>query len=113
MHHELPDIVVPYKRYDSGTAEAVLGSSGKKEEGDYPCEASTATRMKTWFFLLHEYFENSLRAVQALWDVSTDIRDGIGRMLPLYPLARLPAGWLGHLVRMIVNSGRWPQTRSA
>ncbi|MCD7866789.1 MAG: DUF6431 domain-containing protein [Clostridiales bacterium] len=57
IHHELPDILVPYKRYDAETIENVvisfsdINKSIEKTSSDYPCEVSTAMRLRAWFFL--------------------------------------------------------------
>ena len=46
IHHELPDIVVPYKRHSAKSHEIVIN----KEEADIPInmEESTANRIKEW-----------------------------------------------------------------
>lgn len=108
IHHELPDIVIPYKRYDAQTIENIL--SGKEEHlDDYPCELSTAKRLKLWFYLLRNYFESTLHALRFLFTGEGTIR----LLLPLLPLSGHFTGWLKALVRYTVNSGRWVQTRSA
>ena len=58
LHHELPDIVVPYKRYDADTIEEVL--SEKETNPSFPCETSTAVRLRVWFLLLRSYFEGTI-----------------------------------------------------
>lgn len=111
IHHELPDCVVPYKRYDAGTIESVLRDSGTKLP-DYPCESSTAKRLKCWFFLLHDYLEGVLRSLMEQYRY-TEISTLAVSLLPLYPVRRQPDGFLKHLVLLITNAGRWVQTRSA
>lgn len=105
IHHELPDMVVPYKRYDSETITAILASTNTTI-ADYPCEQSTAIRIKLWFFLLHDYFENTLHSLKDLYNIITI-------EAPLSPMDQQPDGWLATLVRNVVNSGRWLQTRFA
>lgn len=106
VHHELPDVIVPYKRYEAEAIEAIL-LGDKNELPDYPCEASTAIRIKIWFFLLKDYFEGSIRAISQLYHSISFLQ------LPLLPLEKQSAGWLKSLVRILVNAGRWPQTRFA
>lgn len=107
ISHELPDLIVPYKRYESDTISDVLEESQGLENICCPAECSTMQRWKLWFFLLQSYFEASIRAITELMDIPLFIR------LPLYPLSRQADGWLKALVRNLVNSGRWRHTRSA
>lgn len=109
IHHELPDTVVPYKRHCAETIEEILSDT---EEKIYPCESSTAVRLRNWFSLLREHFEKALVAVQYRYKQDGRLSQELSTLLPLVP-AFLPAGWLGRLVRTLVNAGFYPQTRSA
>lgn len=112
IHHELPDIAVPYKRYGTEAIENIL--SDKPEHSDAcPCELSTARRIKLWFFLLREYYESTLKSLKAYWEEDQEITTMISRILPLSVYHRHTAGWLKVLVRLLVNSNRWLHTRSA
>lgn len=106
ISHELPDLVVPFKRYEAETIADALSSTPSADTSCCPCEDSTIRRWKLWFFLLRDYLEGSVRALMELWNCQTFIR------LPLYPLSSQAAGWLNTLVRNLVNSGRWRQTCS-
>lgn len=110
VHHELPDAVVPYKRYDAETIEEVL--SPKDNSPSFPCETSTASRLRIWFLLLRGYFEGTLRALGFLYRRDQDLHEKLSGLIPLDP-GTMENGWLKCLVRVIVNSGRWKQTRSA
>ena len=110
LHHELPDIVVPYKRYDADTIEEVL--SEKETNPSFPCETSTAVRLRVWFLLLRSYFEGTIRALSFLYRQDMALQEELATLACLEP-ADLENGWLKRLVRVIVNSGRWQQTRSA
>lgn len=107
ISHELPDLVVPYKRHESDTIAAVLTDTSSIEEDCCPVEESTMHRWKLWFFLLHTYLEGAVRALMVMWRCESFV------ILPLYPLRRQADGWLKILVRNLVNSGRWLHTRSA
>ncbi len=107
ISHELPDMAVPYKRYESDVISESLDESADPEDSCCPAELSAIQRWKLWFFLLSEYFEGAVRALMELMDIKAFIR------LPLYPLSQQADGWLKILVRNLVNSGRWRQTRSA
>ena len=104
IHHELPDCVIPYKRYESKVFEEIIEE--KDVPPSYPCEESTAKRIKLWFYLLREYFESSLTALRTLYSID------IPMSFELPPKEKQPDGWLRRLVRILVNSGRYMQTRS-
>ena len=59
-----------------------------------------------------EHFEKALVAVQYRYKQDGRLSQELSTLLPLVP-AFLPAGWLGRLVRTLVNAGFYPQTRSA
>lgn len=107
INHELPDLVVPYKRYESDTIAAALTGAETAIQDCCPCESGTILRWKLWFFLLRDYLEGSVRALMELWHCGSFIQ------LPLYPVSHQADGWLKVLVRNLINSGRWRQTRSA
>ena len=109
IHHELPDMVVPYKHHSAEVIEEILA---EKEEETYPCETSTALRLRCWFSLLREYFERALRAIRYIHRQDEVICQELSALIPLTP-ASLAAGWLKSIVRILVNSGFWLQTRFA
>ena len=109
IHHELPDCIVPYKRHCVETVEEILSGTDSQT---YACETSTAIRLRAWFSLLREYFENALEALKHLYKQDERIQQELSSLIPLCP-ASLAAGWLKMLVRFIVNSGFWLQTRLA
>lgn len=112
VHHELPDILVPYKRYSSESIEAVVtGEKGLSVVAD----ESTINRWKRWFRALADHFLGSLISITA--------RYGKGAAeerseLPGSPLQRIwhyvgdGPGWLARVVRPVVNTNLWVQTRS-
>ena len=112
IHHELPDFVLPYKHYSAEVIENIL----KEPEGTSgfisPCEDSTVRRTTQWFSLLLSYFEAAVRSLMEMNRHNCALVNELAGLLPLEP-KRLPAGWLTHLVRALVNSGRWLQTRLA
>ncbi|QHQ60192.1 hypothetical protein Ana3638_04865 [Anaerocolumna sedimenticola] len=112
IHHELPDIIVPYKRYSSETVELIISPS-KEQKDDYPCELSTAKRLKIWFFLLRNYFKNTLLSLTFLYDYEEALSKEIQCLLFRLNNSSGFNGWLKKLVRYLVNSGRWLHTRSA
>lgn len=111
IHHELPDIIVPYKRYTADAIEKILTGNTLLE--DHDCEESTLIRLKSWFFLLKNHFQKTLESLKTLYSYDPQICQTIGKITPLQNHARFSDGWLKVLVRILVNSNRWVQTRSA
>lgn len=111
IHHELPDMVMPYKRYSTQAVEEIL-SGTTSVPIPVACENSTMRRIRIWFFLLRSYFESCLQSLKQLFQTDAEFLIEIDKMVPL-EVETLPAGWLRCLVRTLVNSGRWRQTRSA
>lgn len=113
IHHELPDILVPFKRYDSESIEAVVtGNSNLHVAAD----ESTLYRWQSWFRQLAPYFAGCLTSI-ALRFFAKDVED-----LPIHPRSVLQriwqftdsmAGWLSRTVRSVTNANLWIQTRSA
>lgn len=113
IHHELPDFIVPRKRYSSGAIEAALKDSKTNRQDDtFPGEDSTMARLRIWFSLLRNYMEAILQSIKSLHPDDKDVAEEVDNLLPLDPL-HAPPGWLAKTVRILVNSNRWVQTRSA
>jgi hypothetical protein len=85
IHHELPDILVPYKRHCSATIEAVIGGGDQ-----VAVETRTNQRIAEWWRKVGTYF---LRVMKSLF-VKYEI-----------PPVEKPA--FGEVVRAAVNSGNW------
>ncbi|MFD0959017.1 DUF6431 domain-containing protein [Paenibacillus chungangensis] len=106
IHHELPDLLVPYKRYDAESIEAVLSASNRT---DVAADESTLLRWKCWFLAWVVYAAGCLQAIA--------IRRGLSVVSPstepqsaLHLFGRLvgdAAGWLSRAVRPLANSNLW------
>jgi len=92
IHHELPDILVPFKRHSIETVEKIAVGS----LNSLPCEESTVRRIKIWWKKFRLYFENIL--------ISLKEKYGILFVSPLNPK---------EIVRIAVNTNYWVHTRSA
>ena len=113
VHHELPDILVPYKRYGSESIEAAISEdTGLTVSAD----DSTIRLWRKWFKKISEYLLGCL--------VSIDTRYGKGSVkdisvLPKSALQRIQhhvgnaPGWLARVVRPVTNHNLWLQTRLA
>lgn len=113
VHHELPDRVVPYKRYGSRSIEAVVS-----EDATLFVEAdeSTIIRWKRWFLDLVNYFAGALSSIAIRYDLESAEGESD---LPQSPLQRIwqhvgdAPCWLARVVRPVVNANYWVHTRSA
>ncbi|MCL6559905.1 MAG: DUF6431 domain-containing protein [Firmicutes bacterium] len=113
LHHELPDILVPYKRYGSESVEAVVNG---KADLTVTADESTIGRWRNWFLELINYFLGCLESIA--------IRHGRESVesAPPFPKSTLQRiwhhvgdapGWLARVVRPVANSNLWVHTRSA
>jgi len=92
IHHELPDICVPYKRHCLETIEKVIAGNNE----DVCCEESTLRRIRLWWSACRVYLENIIASLQRKY----------GALLPACPTP-------GELVRAAVNTSNFVHTRSA
>lgn len=114
IHHELPDCLVPYKRYESACLEQVL-----KEElavSDVAADDSTLHRWKAWFHDHKSYWLGCLTSiaarfhqdpVKAMSTPSQTAHHRLGQIIGDAP------GWLARIVRPIANMNLWLHTRFA
>ena len=106
IHHELPDLLVPYKRYD---AESLEGALSEPEHKDIAADESTLIRWKTWFLAFAVYTAGALNSLSLSFGLpvtSSSTRpysalQSLGRFVGDAP------GWLSRVVRPIANSNRW------
>lgn len=114
IHHELPDFLVPYKRYESECIEKVLSNP----HHDIPSDNSTLFRWKEWFDSFIEYWIGCLISIM-LRTKQENIplkRSSLGSETALQKIGRLVGDaprWLDRIVRPIVNLNLWIHTRSA
>lgn len=114
IHHELPDCLVPYKRYASTSIEQVL--SEVQSHSDLAADEVTLYRLKKWFHGILPYLLGGLRSIAIHLDqdpvkepsvLSQSVHQRIGHYVGNEP------GWLKRIVRPIVNANLWIHTRSA
>jgi len=113
IHHEIPDCLIPYKRYSAKVIEKVISRGPGGGVAGYPCEESTEKRLKSWFWDRLDIFHNALESIKAVHNNNPDIDHVINSLLPLRRFSYFPDGWLKVLVRLLVNGARWQQTRFA
>jgi len=112
IHHELPDLLVPYKRYDSESIEGVLNEPPRRDIG---VDESTLSRWKLWFAAWVVYAQGCLQLISIRYNLPVENSSDC----PQSALQRLGQfvgtadGWLRRTVRPIANSYLWLHTRSA
>ncbi|KGT37745.1 hypothetical protein P421_13520 [Heyndrickxia coagulans P38] len=115
IHHELPEFLVPYKRYKAKCIEMVLTNPSNH---DVPADESTLYRWLDWFYFYVEYWIHCLVSIKHQTKQDGDDL----KVLPetsgtaLQRLGRLvgnASGWLARVVRPVVNFYLWVHTRSA
>jgi len=92
IHHELPDMVIPYKRHCAETVEKVV--SGDVE--DVCCDFRIEARIRAWWAAFRVYFEN----------IRASLRMKYGAAFPPDPTPR-------EIVRAVANANLWVHTRTA
>jgi hypothetical protein len=108
IHHELPDMLVPYKRYSSACIEAIVEGEGD----EISCENSSIYRIKEWFRCAMGYIAGSLGAIAAKMGIEIEVKEKSAfQRIKVY--VGKEKGWLARTVRTIVNTNNWVHTRSA
>ena len=92
IHHELPDIIVPYKRHSAKTIEKIINGA---DEAIY-CEESTLNRIKAWWLTIKLYIESVKASLEFKYGITFSSESK-----------------LLEIVRALVNRHLWPGTRSA
>ena len=109
IHHELPACLIPYKRYDGDSWEAVA------THGRAAAVAVDEGTVRRWAPWLTAWVATARRIWAALAArAATDPGDPWPSALqgpPPWPTA--PPGWLAVVVQRLVQAAQWGQTRSA
>jgi len=114
-HRELPDIMMPYKRYDVESIEEVIESEAEgKEEAAVGAENSTIGRWKRWFRT--EGLQIMMQVVGAITEAGGTVELALLNVKRIIETIKEIIGqwkgtrsrsWLGEVVRMLVNRARW------
>jgi len=92
IHHELPDILIPYKRHCAKTVEKIIDG----DTSDVCCEGRTIQRIKMWWAACSLYFES----------IIISLREKYGAVFSQSPAPK-------EIVRAVANANLWVHTRSA
>ena len=112
IHHELPDMLSPFKRQTTATLEKII----LEQYDNVPVENSTIQRIRNWFKLIENALAGGLLSTYVT--VTNDYGVGLSD-LPQSILERIfffvgkSPGWLTKVVRILVNNNRWPHTQLA
>ncbi|MGI6298151.1 MAG: DUF6431 domain-containing protein [Saccharofermentanales bacterium] len=109
IHAELPDILVPYKRYAVDVITTVLTGIAIVA----PTEESTRYRWKYWYRQIRDHLlgvEASVR--RNLQEINRTLLASPSRKSTFHVM-ELAVLNLSELVRLAVNTGNWTTTRSA
>lgn len=113
IHHELPDFLVPYKRYSAECVEQILSS---REENRAPADEATVNRWKRWVAENATYWLGCLASIAIRYEtgpVESPASSAQSAHQRLKQLVGTASGWLKQIVRPIVNANLWVHTRSA
>lgn len=113
IHHELPDCLVPFKRYTAECIEEVLSET--EANPSVPADESTLYRWRCWYAAYKLYWRLCLLAIAARFkpypvrtqSAPPQTAHQVGQ------LAKNRSGWLGQIVRPLVNAKLWLHTRIA
>jgi hypothetical protein len=106
IHHELPDLLVPYKRYDAESIEGVLEEPSRD---DIAADESTICRWRNWFAVWKIYAQGIIQSLSILHK-RTVKHPSAPSQSALHNLGRYvgtAAGWLSRTVRPIANLNEW------
>lgn len=113
IHHELPDILVPYKRHCSESIESVLTPKGAL---CVAADDSTIRRWRNWFREYMDHFLGCLESIavrlgrRTAEKITCSSKSGFQRVIDFVGDA---SGWLARIVRPVANTNNWIHTRSA
>jgi hypothetical protein len=114
IHHELPDCIVPYKRYESACIENVAESVSSVTH--VAADESTLYRWRNWLESKTTYFLGCLQSIAIRFQLDVVEKSSNSSQPAHQRIGRVVGkaiGWLSRVVRPIVNSNLWVHTRSA
>lgn len=115
IHHELPDLLVPYKRHVSASIEKIVGLPGDCRLTDVGAETGTFRDWNVWFRGQAGYWRGCLEAIHhRLGRTSAEdaASSSQSALQALHARVGPHPGWLARIVRPVVNAGLWVHTRS-
>lgn len=99
IHHELPDRLVPYKRYEAEVFETAHAGGPEAVPG---VDLLTVCRWRQWHAWFLQYGNQCMKAVSHRFGLTESLS---------FEEQHVP-GWLAKVVRMVANTNLWVHTRS-
>ena len=100
IHHELPDKLVPYKRYEAKVLELV---HDRNLDAAIEPALSTVNRWRQWLSWFLRHADRCREVLSFRYGLSEDVSFS----------DPLRSRWLAGTVRMVANTNLWVHTRSA
>lgn len=114
IHHEIPDFLVPYKRYDNESIETTLTSENNLSVA---AEKSTIKRWFSWLNSLKDYMLWIIIAVLLRLDYKAVEKElshiPSPALLGIWHFVGNEPKWLTRAVRILANTNSYLHTRSA
>ena len=105
IHRELPDFLAPYKHYTTEVIENVVDEIINSSDFDYPCE-KTMQRWKDWILKNKDRINGHLKSVAfRILNFNEELLRS--SVCLLSELQKEGEEWLGKILRVIYNSGRF------
>jgi len=114
IHHELPDCVLPYKRYEAECVEQVIVEV--ETEVSVAADDATLRRWKNWFHEHAAYLLGALRSIAVRFHQNPVEKSSVSSQPAHHRIGHYVGdapGWLARIVRPVVNLNLWVHTRSA
>lgn len=108
IHAELPDFLVPYKRYTADVIEAVLTGTAAVA----PTEETTRRRWRIWYLQIQNHFLGAMSSVRRILQETARTLLASPSKKSSFEVPLLTGLSLTEMVRLTVNSGNWITTRS-
>lgn len=108
IHHELPDCLIPYKRYESQCVEQVITNPAKAI--DTPADEATLYRWRSWYQALSPYLLGCLRSISIRFGQDLVESPSVSSLSVHQRIGRFVGdaqGWLARIVRPIANLNLW------
>lgn len=109
IHAELPDFLVPYKRYAVDVVTAVLTGTAAVA----PTEETTRQRWKDWYLQIRDHLLGVVTSVRRTMQEIDRTLLASPSTKSSFTVPSLTGLNLAEMVRLAVNSGNWITTRSA
>lgn len=109
IHAELPEYLVPYKRYAVEVIAAVLTGTAVIA----PNEEATRRRWRTWYKQIRDHLLCVATSVNRILQETARVLLASPSIRAPYSIPLLTDFSLAELVRLAVNTGNWITTRSA